>query len=130
MFPNIMAEYEDDDMNKVFPKTDHYLFVGGPKHGQRVEVVEGDAVHKIMAPPTPTPALFGDGAGYEVHTYVKRDLGFQEDDGTVYARTVYCHDQIPNPQVAQQYLMAALLADFVRGGRKVVPDGESKLSGQ
>lgn len=128
-----MAEFEDD---KPFPKTDHYLFVGGPKHGQRVEVVTGDPTHKVIAPPAPAPFIGDTGVsllnpGFDVHTYVKRDLGFEESDGTNYVRTIYCHEQIPNPQVAQQYLMAALLADFVRGGRKVVPsDGVSELPGQ
>lgn len=128
-----MAEYEDDD--KAFPKTDHYLFVGGPKHGERVEVVENDPTHKVIAPPAPAPYIGDSGVsmlnpGFDVHTYVKRDLGIEEEGGATYVRSVYCHEQIPNPQVAQQLLMAALLADFVKGGRKVVPtDGVSKLSG-
>lgn len=128
-----MAEFED---NGAFPATDHYLFVGGPKHGQRVEVVTNDPTHKVISPPAPAPFIADSGVsllnpGFDVHTYVKRDLGFEEDDGTNYVRTIYVHEQIPNPQVAQQYLMAALLADFVRGGRKVVPsDGVSELPGQ
>lgn len=119
-----MAEFDEE---KPFPKTDHYLFVGGPKHGQKLEVVTGDPTHKVICPPAPASML---NSGFvDVHTYVRRDLGFEAEDGTRYARTVYCHEEIPNPDVAQHLLMAALLADFVMGGRKVAPnDGVSNVS--
>lgn len=134
MTQTLMAEYEDDD--KAFPTTDHYLFVGGPKHGEKVEVVTNDPIFKVIAPPAPAPNIGLSGAamltpGFDVHTYVRRDLGFETEDGSQWTRAVYCHEQIPNPQVAEHLLMAALLADFVKGGRKVVPDdGVPKLSGQ
>jgi hypothetical protein len=115
MFPNLMANFEDDD---VFPETDKYLFIGGPKHGEYVEVVRGDLVHKCIVSPLT-------GGAAEVHTYIRRDITAQLN-GETYARDVYMHEQCPNPQVAEQLLMSALMVAFIKGGRKVVTvDGES-----
>lgn len=120
MMPSLVGS--DDD--EVFPQTEKYLFVGGPKHGQRLEVVKDDPTFKVMAPPGPPnlaePQAFSGGAAYEVHTYIRREIGLQDDTGQQYTRPVYVHEVIPGAEVAQQLLMAALLADFVKGGRKVI----------
>lgn len=130
MMPSLMGA-DDGDFP---PKTEHYLFIGGPKHGQRVEVIRNDSTHKIMAPSQPPapPGMverrpYGDGSysfpyngGFDVHTYVKRELGFADPDtGEHYRRHVYVHEGVPNAQVAEHLLMSALLADFVKGGERV-----------
>jgi hypothetical protein len=122
-----MAEFEEDD---VFPETDNYLFIGGPKHGQYVEVVKDDPTHKVIVPGTsvlftPNGAVPTSGTA-EIHTYVKRDLGLTADDGYQYVRQVYVHEACPDQQVAQQLLLSVLMVEFIKGGRKVVTaDGES-----
>lgn len=129
MMPSLVGAADDNAM----PTTEKYLFVGGPKHGQYKEVVKGDPMFKVIVPPTlsrmiaPEDVLSGND-GYEIHTYVKRDLGLREDDGTAYIRTVYVHEVIPSPDVAQQMLMAALMTEFVKGGRKVI-EHESPSTG-
>jgi hypothetical protein len=126
-FPNLMAEYfEGDD---VFPPTEKYLFIGGPKHGEYMEVVAGDRSHKIIVPAS-APLLIGDSpvntsGAAEIHTYMRRDITAEFGDER-YVRDVYVHEGCPSPQVAQQLLMAVLMTDFIRGGRKVVTiNGES-----
>lgn len=126
-FPNLMAEYfEGDD---VFPATEKHLFIGGPKHGEYVEVVSGDPTHKCIVPAS-APVFVGNQAvntsgAAEVHTYIRRDIGAEFGDER-YAREIYVHEACPSPQVAQQLLMAVLMTEFVKGGRKVVTiNGES-----
>jgi hypothetical protein len=97
-----------------FPAVDKHLFVGGPKHGQRIEVIAKDLTHRVMTPPAP-PSL----GGYDVHTYTRREVTLPG-----YARPVFIHESIPNSETAQQMLMSALYVDFVKGGRKVT-DGSS-----
>jgi hypothetical protein len=121
VFLNLMAEYEHE-----FPNVERYLFVGGPKHGQRLEVIDTDTTFRVISPPAPAPFIADGGAsamaaGFDVHTYVKRDVGLQDDDAT-YFRAVFVHDKTPSPQVAQQLLSAALYVDFCRGGRRVVDE--------
>lgn len=112
-----------------FPKTAQYLFVGGPKHGQRLEVIEGDPTHRVIAPPAPanltdyrpveTPESPAAGA-FEVHTYVRQRLGLQDSaTGERFTQFIFIHDRIPNPEMAKQLVFDALLAEFVRTGRKV-----------
>lgn len=120
MFPNLMAEYENE-----FPAVEEYLFIGGPKHGQRIEAIKADATHRVITPPAPAPFIADSGAsgmnaGFDIHTYVRREVNLKHDDGTGYVRAVFVHEQIPNAQVAQQLLMSALYVDFVKGGRKVI----------
>lgn len=133
MMPSLIA---DDDNPSFPPKTESYLLVGGPKHGQRVDIIDSDRIFRTFGPVTPQPAAGGlngnaftqfPGATVEPHTYVRRDLGFRDEEtGEQYVRAVFVHEGIPNPDVAQQFLMAALLADFVKGGRKVIEeDGRS-----
>lgn len=131
MLPNLMAD--DELPRNVFPKTEVYLFVGGPKHGQRLEVVRDDPTHRVISAPQPPAYMSGslptlDGGGHEIHTYLMRKLAFETDDGDTYTRTVYVHDQVPNAAVAQHLLSTALLADFVKGGRKVVTNEPNRGS--
>jgi hypothetical protein len=120
----------DDELPRnVFPETDTYLFVGGPEHGKRREVCKDDPIFKVMAPPQPNldgNSVFLAPGGYEAHTYVRRELAFQDGvTGEQYVREVYLHEGIPNPQIAEQMLMAALLVDFIRGGRKVTTENDN-----
>lgn len=132
MFPNLMATDDNDD--DIFPKTDRYLFLGGPEHGRYREVIKGDLTHKVIAPPTPAPFIAQSEpselqSGFDIHTYVRRELGLQTDDGAAYKRDVYIHEAVPSPEVGQQLLMSALLAEFVKDGEKVTPDGVPNLLG-
>jgi hypothetical protein len=122
VMPSLVGTADNDGL----PTTDKFLFIGGPKHGQHVEVIDSDPTFKVMAPPTMlTGEPLSVSGGYEVHTYVKRKLGYRDDDGQAYERAVFVHEVIPGAEVAQQLLMAALMADFVKGGRKVIePDGK------
>lgn len=114
MFPNLIAdEYEGG----APVKTAEFLFVGGPKHGEHLEVIATDRTFKVFAPPSPLDSGAG---GYELHTYVRRKLALQSDDGTGYERAIFVHEVIPSPDVAQQMLMAALLTEFIKGGKKVI----------
>lgn len=127
MMPSLIGSADDNP----FPPTAKYLFVGGPKHGQHLEVIENDPTFKVMAPPSPAFSLeespLSDSGPYEVHTYLRREIGMQDKSGQRYVRAVYVHEVIPSAEVAQQLLMAALLADFVKGGRKVI---EADVSGR
>lgn len=101
-----------------FPKIETYLFVGGPKHGQWLDVVEGEPTHKVLCPPAA-----GDLAGYDAHTYIRSEICAEDQNGAQFARVIYVHWTIPDAGAAQSALIAALFADFVRGGRKVVDNG-------
>jgi hypothetical protein len=129
MTQTLMPPFEDDE--SVFPATETVLFLGGPKHGEDVEIVRGERTWKTFAKAEPSvipmrregvdlPPLSTSGA-VQVHTYVRRPLQLQnEASGEEYVRDVFVHEAVPNPQVAQQLLMAALLARFILGGRKVI----------
>jgi hypothetical protein len=131
MTQTLMASFEDDEPENVFPATETVLFLGGPKHGEDVEVVSADRTWKVFAKAEPSvipmrrdgadlPPLIGSG-GMQVHTYLRRPLSLQnEATGEQYVRDVFVHEAIPNPQVAQQLLMAALLGRFILGGRRVI----------
>lgn len=123
MTETAMATSDDEPL---FPATDTYLFVGGPKHGQECEVPADERVFKLFAPPAgpqpvagfTIPSLSG---GLEVNTYVRQELGFEDQrTGEQFVRAVFVHDSVPNPQIGQQLLITALFANFVRGGRKVI----------
>lgn len=106
------------------PQVERYLFVGGPKHGQRIEVVKGDAVHKVFAPGQPASLMAQDNTyagGFDVHTYVRQRLGMKDQGGVEYSAVIYVHDQIPN-QYAQHLLMEALVVDFVRANGERVSE--------
>ncbi len=113
----------------MFPETEHYLFIGGPKHGEFVEVVKNDPSHKVLAP-SAQPQFFSnplsdlDNAhpAYGVETYVRQEIGGELPDG-FYKRAVYIHSELPNAQVAQQMLLSALMAEFLKGGTRIEQTG-------
>lgn len=132
MFPNLMAGYEDD--KDVFPVTHEALFLGGPEHGKWREVVEGDPVFKVISKAEPASVLLNDApldvsGGMVIHTYIKRDLTLPTQDGTQFVRPVYVHEEVESPLMAQRLLMAALLDNFIRGGRKVIDSDVTNTRG-
>lgn len=120
----LMAPYEDDEPESVFPVTEKVLFLGGPFHAQDVEVPTDEQTWKMFVRPKTVvavdngPPLLGSGT-MQIQTYYRRPLHGQNDDGE-YVRDVFIHESVPSPQVAQQLLMAALLTRFITGGRRVV----------
>lgn len=123
----LMAPYEDDEPESVFPATEKLLFIGGPSHGQDIEVPTDEQTWKMFSkssaplfigatggPPTPTSGAV------TVETYYRRPLTGQESNGEEFTRDVFVHESIPNPQIAQQLLLAALLTRFIKGGRQVI----------
>lgn len=115
----------------MFPETVQALFIGGPKHGEYLEVVKDDPTWKVLSPPRSNgdATLFSVPAA-EVHTYVKRTLGAQTADGETYTRDVYVHEDCPSPDMAERLLTQALMLEFLKRGRKVVTvDGVSDVSG-
>jgi hypothetical protein len=132
MTQTLMPPFEDDE--SVFPATDKVLFLGGPKHGEELEVPRDERVWRmpvmpktvINVEPSGIP-LFGSGTA-EVHTYVRRPIGLKFDEDTAFTRDVFVHESVPNQQIAQQLLMAALLVTFVKGGRRIIDgDGVSEV---
>jgi hypothetical protein len=125
----LMAPYEDDnEPETVFPDTEMCLFIGGPAQGETREVVHGDQSFRVIAPPA-APTIAPDvpfplmaGGVPVVNTYLRREFVLEDDKGEVYKRTVYVHDSVPNPAIAQRLLMAALLAAWVREGERVPQD--------
>jgi hypothetical protein len=131
MTQTLMPPFEDDE--SVFPSTEQVLFLGGPAHGEAREVVRDDRSTKIVAK-SPTVIgrdnglpLLGSGTA-EVHSYYRRPIGLRFDEDNAFVRDVFVHETVPNPQVAQQLLMAALLTTFVKGGRRIIDgDGVSEV---
>lgn len=111
------------------PQTEHCLMIGGPKHGEFMEVIKNDAVHKVIVPPPAgQPAtqperrpLFGPfPTAYEIHQYTRRPLTFADPTtGKRYEQSVYVHETITTMDVAEQALMAALLCNYMRAGVEV-----------
>lgn len=120
MTQTLMANFEDEE--GVFPMTETVLFLGGPKHAQECEVIAGDQTWQIFdkAPPTQVDGvtMLGSGA-FLTHRYIRKPIQAEDESGT-YFRDVFVHESVPNAQVAQQLLMAALLARFIKGGHKVL----------
>lgn len=126
MTQTLMNDFEEERPETVFPDTEKVLFLGGPKQGETVEVVYGDPVWKVIsAPPPPTimpEVALPAGGAMVVHSYIRRVLTLQDQEGDVYRRTVYVHESIPNEMIAQRLLMGALLSTFIHGGERVPQD--------
>ncbi len=125
MFPNLVAS----DDGSVFPKTESYLLIGGPKHGEYAEIPTDEQTWRIFAKSAPAPAAntfaFGGMGDFTPQTYMRRELSGQDNEGTNYTRAVFIHESVPSPDVAQQLLMSALVTNFVKAGRKVIEHDES-----
>ena len=122
-----------DEPESIFPATEKVLFIGGPSHGQDVEVPKDEQSWRMFAKSS-APLFFGERDGpatvatsgaVEVQTYYRRPLVGVDNSGTEYTRDVFVHESIPSPQIAQQALLAALLTRFITGGRRIV-DSENE----
>jgi hypothetical protein len=121
-----------DEPESIFPATEKVLFIGGPSHGQEGEVPKDEQSWRTFAKSSRplflgesngAPALSTSGA-VEVQTYYRRPLNGVDNNGAEYTRDVFVHESIPNPQIAQQALLAALLTRFIMAGRRIVDQDE------
>lgn len=111
------------------PQTEHCLMVGGPKHGEFMEVIKNDAVHKVIVPPPPgqepaqverRPLFTSFPAAYEIHQYTRRPLRFVDPvSGKHYEQSVFIHESIATMDVAEQALLMALLRQYMMAGVEI-----------
>lgn len=95
-----------------------YLHIGGPKHGEELEVEDAQLSHQVLA----VPEAFG---AAEPHLYIKRTLSAKKD-GVHKQRDVFISTELPQ-QVAIAALSNVLLGKWILDGRDAPPEDDEEV---